>query len=212
MSPRKAAALRNSDDDRGLREHLVVTAQRLMAEQGTAGLTVRGIARAAGVADGVLYNYFSDKEELLAAAVHAHVAAAQRNLGPLPAPGDATVEENLRQYLRAGLALHSAVLPIFAGLLSSPAILARFEESVSEAAGAAEPEGEHAPWHERLSDYLGAEHELGRLAPGADTESAVALLVGICHDQVLSALLPGAPATRATVDSVVATLLEGIGP
>ncbi|MFJ4657559.1 TetR/AcrR family transcriptional regulator [Nocardia sp. NPDC088792] len=213
MSPRKAAALRNSDDARGLREHLVATAQRLMAEQGTAGLTVRGIARAAGVADGVLYNYFSDKEELLAAAVRAHVAAAHRNLGPLPAAGDATVEENLRHYLRAGLALHSAVLPIFAGLLTSPAILARFEESVSAPESTAtEPQEGHALWHESLSNYLGGELELGRLAPGADIESAVALLVGICHDQVLSALLPGAPATRATVDSVVATLLEGIGP
>jgi AcrR family transcriptional regulator len=72
MAPRKAAVLRH--DERSLREHLIATAERLIATVGTAGLTVRVIAREAGVADGVLYNHFADKEELLANALHAHVA------------------------------------------------------------------------------------------------------------------------------------------
>ncbi|MEC3958735.1 TetR/AcrR family transcriptional regulator [Nocardia sp. CDC153] len=200
MSPRKAAALRGSDE--ALRDHLVTTAQRLLAEQGAAGLTVRAIARAAGVADGVLYNHFSDKDELLAAALGAHVAAAHAELGPLPAPGTATVRDNLTAYLRAGLALHRTVLPVFAGLLTAPAVLDRFAES----------EAREADWRELLATYLRAERDLTRLAPDTDIEATTALLVGICHDAVLTALLPGAPHTPVDPDAVITTLWAGIAP
>lgn len=198
MSPRKAAALRGTDD--GLRDHLVTTARRLIAEQGAAGLTVRAIARAAGVADGVLYNHFSDKDELLAAAVGAHVAAAHADLGPLPAPGTATVHDNLVAYLRAGLALHAAVLPVFAGLLSSPAVLERFAESAAR----------DTDWRELLAAYLRAERDLARLGSGTDIPAATALLVGVCHDAALAAMLPMTPTPAVDVDAVVTTLLAGI--
>ncbi len=59
--------LRDSDGP-NLREHLIATAARLIDERGSAGLAVRDIAREAQVADGVLYNYFQDKEDLLARA------------------------------------------------------------------------------------------------------------------------------------------------
>ncbi|GAB0102937.1 TetR/AcrR family transcriptional regulator [Nocardia sp. JMUB6875] len=198
MSPRKAAALRGSDD--ALRDHLVTTAQRLIAEHGAPGLTVRAIARAAGVADGVLYNHFSDKDELLAAAVRSHVDAAHRALGELPTPGKGTVEENLRAYLTAGLALHRAVVPVFAALLSAPAVLTRL----------AELPGEQTDWRILLSDYLTGEQRLGRLAATADIDAATAVLVGICHDQVLSVLLPGSASVAPEPAAVVATLLAGI--
>ncbi|QIS19252.1 TetR/AcrR family transcriptional regulator [Nocardia terpenica] len=203
MSPRRAAALRASDD-RDLRTHLVATAERLIAEQGGAGLTVRAIAKAAGVADGVLYNHFADKEELLAAALHAHIAAVHRDFPPLPAPGTATVADNLAVCLRQGLDFHRAVLPVFASLLAQPAVLAKF--------GAAQ--GDPRPWRELVADYLTAERDLGRVASDADLAAAVAVLVGICHDEVLSALLPGGPRHGAppAVDSVIATLLKGIAP
>ena len=49
--------LRGAGDGQNLREHLIATAARLIAQRGTGALTVREIARAAQVADGVLYNY-----------------------------------------------------------------------------------------------------------------------------------------------------------
>jgi AcrR family transcriptional regulator len=201
MSPRKAAALRYRDDERDLRGHLIATAEQMMGEQGSAGLTVRAIARAAGVADGVLYNHFADKEELLAAALRAHVDRVQRGLGLLPEAGAGEVETNLRTYLGRGLALHQAVLPVFAGLLGQPAVLARFAES---------DQGER-DWRDRLGDYLRAERNLGRLAPDAQVDAAVAMLVGICHDQVLSALVSGHTVSAPlSVESVVAAVLDGI--
>lgn len=62
MSPRKPALLRDGGGDQKLREHLIATAARLIAEHGSVGLTVRGIAREAKVADGVLYNHFASKD------------------------------------------------------------------------------------------------------------------------------------------------------
>ncbi|MEV8607403.1 TetR/AcrR family transcriptional regulator [Amycolatopsis sp. NPDC051373] len=200
MSPRTAAALR--DGDRSLREHLIATAGALMAEEGAAKLTVRAIARRAGVADGVLYNHFADKEELLAHALRAHVRDAERELGDLPAPGEGTVEANLRAHLTYGLALHRAILPTFAGLLAHPAVLTRFASLTATA----------TEWRDRLLTYLHAERDLGRLSPAARLDAAAALLVGACHETVFSALVPHTGPTPApSVDDVVATVLEGIG-
>jgi AcrR family transcriptional regulator len=199
MSPRRAAALR--DGEQSLREHLIATAEQLIAEHRTAGLTVRAIARAAGVADGVLYNHFADKEELLANALHAHIRTVERTLPTLPRPGVGSVADNLEIQLHYGLALHKAILPAFAGLLGQPAVLARYAELA-----------EHGPvWREELLSYLRAEQDAGRLAATADVVTAAALLVGVCHEQVLTALLPTtAAAAPPTADSVITTLLDGI--
>lgn len=200
MSPRKAEVLRHSEDGRSLREHLIDAAAKLISAQGTAGLTVRAIARAAGVADGVLYNHFADKEELLANALAVHVRDVESGLGELPAPGSGTVEANLRAQLAYGLALHKEILPAFAGLLARPAVLARFGELAEN--------GES--WRDRLAGYLRAERELGRLS--GDVDAATAMLVGVCHETVLSGLFPHGSkvVTSPGIDAVVATLVEGI--
>ena len=203
MSPRKAAALRAGD--RTLREHLIATAEQLISEQGSAGLTVRAIARAAGVADGVLYNHFADKEELLAHALRAHVAAVERTLPALPEPGAATVEANLRVHVEHGMALHHGILPALAGLLAHPEVLARF---------AALSGGED--WRERLAGYLAAERDLGRLAPDARVDAATSMIVGACHEPVLSVLLQGRGIAHRVsveaVDDLVAAVLDGLAP
>jgi AcrR family transcriptional regulator len=203
MAPRSAAILRHGDGGRSLRDHLITTAERLISAGGTVGLTVRAIAREAGVADGVLYNHFTDKEELLANALHAHVRTVERGLGELPEPGAGTVEAGLRAYLAYGLALHQAILPAFIGLFAQPAVLARFADL-----------GRHGElWRDRLTRYLHDERDLGRLAPDAPVDAVAAMIVGVCHETVLSALDPhGATATpRPTAESVITVVLNGIG-
>ena len=203
MSPRRAAAL--GTGRRTLREHLIATAERMISERGTAGLTVRAIAREAGVADGVLYNHFSDKEELLAHALRAHVEAVERTLPPLPEPGEATVEENLRVHVEHGMALHRRLLPALTGLLATPEVLAHFASL-----GAGED------WRDRLAAYLRGERDLGRLAPAAPVDAAVSMIVGACHEPVLSALLQGGdvedPLPADTVDDLVTAVLQGLAP
>jgi AcrR family transcriptional regulator len=129
MSPRKPAVLRDGDSQ-NLREYLIATAARLIGERGSAGLAVRDIAREAQVADGVLYNYFEDKEDLLAHALLAHVASVMAAAPQMPPAGTGTVAENLRLFIDRGLQTLARVAPAFAGLVSQPGVLGRFHAMV----------------------------------------------------------------------------------
>jgi AcrR family transcriptional regulator len=234
MSPRKAGALRG-DDTQNLRQYLIATAARLIGERGTGALTVRDIAREAQVADGVLYNYFEDKEDLLANALLAHVAEVMGSAPPLlPEPGTGAVADNLRRFIEGGLEVLTRVTPAFAGLVTQPKVLVRFHAMVGgdaafgteapdrpagvpQAVGPAEEEhGRGLP--DMLGAYLRAEQRLGRIAAGADIDAAVILVVGAIHGQVLPRVIfspPGAPiaATPSDVPGRLAeTVLAGIAP
>jgi AcrR family transcriptional regulator len=112
-------------------------------------VAVRDIARAAGVADGVLYNYFEDKEDLLAHALLAHVARVMGEAPPLlPEPGTGTVAANLASFIETGMAVLMRVMPAFAGLVRQPNVLTRFRAMVggnaafgSAATAAGDPPG-----------------------------------------------------------------------
>jgi AcrR family transcriptional regulator len=223
MSPRKAGVLRGGDGQ-DLREHLIATAARLIGERGTGALTVRDIAREAQVPHGVLYNYFEDKEDLLANALLARVAAVMSSAPPLlPEPGTGTVADNLRGFIDGGLEVLKRVTPAFAGLVTQPKVLARFHAMVGgdAAFGAAAPDPRPASGsHGRglpdiLGTYLRGEQRLGRIAEAADIEAVVILIVGAIHGQVLPRLIfspPGAVAdTPADVPGRLAeTILAGI--
>lgn len=204
--------LRDPGSEPTLRDHLIAAAARLIERRRSAVLTVREIAQEARVADGVLYNHFANKEELIVQAVHAHVQSlVEGTTGLLPeAAGRGTVEENLRAYVNQGLELLTAILPIFAGLLSQPRMLARFGEMTVHT--------EHgAPLHVVLRDYLRAEQELGRVAAIVNPDAAATMIIGACHDLVLPQLLFSPPPVGVNVpagfvDDLVSTLWHGIAP
>ncbi|MEV4253937.1 helix-turn-helix domain-containing protein [Spirillospora sp. NPDC049652] len=203
MSPRTAAAVR--DGDRSLRDHLVATAERLIAERGMADLTVRAIARSAGVADGVLYNHFADKDELLTEGWWARVRAIERGLPALPVAGEDALADGVRAHFEYGLAFHRAVMPALSGLLGRPDFLARLAAT-------------HAPgdtWRDRLLAWLAAERDLGRVAASAPLGAVAAMMVGVCHETVLNYLLRGLPGTpeapsRAWLDDLVKAVLPAL--
>jgi AcrR family transcriptional regulator len=145
MSPRKPAALRGGDGQ-NLREHLIATAARLIAQRGASGLAVRDIAREARVADGVLYNYFQDKDDLLAQALLAHVGTVMGTRAPAPRAGSNTVAENLREFIETGMRTLAQVAPAFAGLVSEPGVMTRFHAMVGgDAAFGADMPGPSQP-------------------------------------------------------------------
>jgi AcrR family transcriptional regulator len=210
MSPRRPAVLRESGSTQTLREHLIATAATLIAERGSAGMTVRDIARAAGVADGALYNHFADKEELLAHALFRHVGSVMAQIHETPVPGENTVEDNLRDFVRRGLGVLARVLPAFGGFLTQPQVIARLRDLFGEMHDA--PALPHL-----LGDYLRAEQRLGRIAADADPDAAARLVIGACHDLILPRLLldPQAPPPEvpdAVIDGIVTTVLRGIAP
>jgi AcrR family transcriptional regulator len=222
MSPRKPAVLRDRDGE-NLREHLIRTAARLLDERGSAGLAVRDIAREAQVADGALYNYFEDKEDLLAQALLAHVATVMSEAPRMPGPGTGTVAENLTVFIDLGMESLYRVVPAFAGLMSQPGVLRRFHEMVggdqafaAPGGGAEHEDAEHggekpageepraqeqgaADPHEPRSlpdillHYLEGERHLGRIDAGADLDTATSLIVGAVHGQVLPRVLFAPP-------------------
>jgi AcrR family transcriptional regulator len=231
MSPRKPAVLRDRDGE-NLREHLIRTAARLLDERGSAGLAVRDIAREAQVADGALYNYFEDKDDLLAQALLAHVAMVMNEAPRMPEAGTGTVAENLTVFIDRGMESLYRVVPAFAGLMSQPGVLRRFHEMVggdqafAAPAGGAEPGGqeqsaEEPPEPRSLPDillhYLRGERELGRIDADADLDAATSLIVGAVHGQVLPRVLFAPPGSRpATPPGLAAqlarTALRGLEP
>ena len=134
-------------DGENLREHLIATAARLIDQRGGTGLAVRDIAREAQVADGALYNYFEDKEDLLAHALLAHVGRVMTEAPQLlPPAGTGTVAGNLAAFIDRGLAVLIRVVPAFAGLLSQPRVLIRFHAMVGgDAAFGTDSPGESVP-------------------------------------------------------------------
>ena len=213
-------------DDASLREYLIATAARLIDERGSAGLSVRDIAREAKVADGALYNYFEDKDDLLAQALLSHVGTVMGQASDLlPPPGAATVAENLAQFVERGIAVLVRVIPAFAGLLSQPGALRRFHDMVGgdaafegapdAASSAAEADGRGLP--DILLRYLLAEQQLGRIDPDADVAAASTLLVGAIHGQVLPRVLFAAPGTPFSASpglgaKLAQVVLDGLAP
>jgi AcrR family transcriptional regulator len=235
MSPRKPAVLRDGDGQ-NLRDYLITTAARLIDERGSAGLGVRDIAREAQVADGVLYNYFEDKEDLLAHALLAHVATVMEGMPQMPPAGTGTVAENLRQFIDIGIGALARVVPAFAGLLAQPKVLKRFHAMVGgdaafagDAAAGGEPAGgQAAPGGEAGADrpgglpgiltaYLRAEQQLGRIHEEADVDAAVTLVVGAIHGQILPRVLFSPPGSSIMPPPDLAgrlaeTVVGGIAP
>ncbi|MEV6875488.1 helix-turn-helix domain-containing protein [Amycolatopsis sp. NPDC051128] len=200
MSPRKAAAQR---DGQSLHDLLVEAAEKMIAAHGTANLTVREIARTAGVADGVLYNHFSDKEELVALALLEYVRRTEATLGELPVAGEGTLEGNLRRHLEYGLGLHRMIVPAFSGLIGQPRVLERFAD-MTERSG---------QWRDRLVTYLEEEQALGRLHPESEVDATAVMLVGYCHGSVLDTVFPHMSRySLPTVDAVVRAALHGVAP
>src|SRR5260370_7842513 len=122
-----------------MRDHLIDVADRLLANKDVTSITARELARAADVSDGVLYNHFADKNDLLVTALVRHFGRLVAELqADLPTPATATAEENLQRLAGSLLELHRAAFPLLGKRLAQPALLQRF---VAQTHRAAEPFG-----------------------------------------------------------------------
>ena len=86
------------------RRELLACAMRLFAEEGYDNVSVRAVARAAGVAPGLAYHYFDSKERLFAEAIEDYARrCAERVCEALDERGP-SLDEKLGRALEAGAA------------------------------------------------------------------------------------------------------------
>lgn len=80
--------MRKKDDT--MREFLLCRARNIVSEQGPQALNMRTLAKSAGVAVGSVYNYFSDKDDLLLTMTEEYWNQAMEELASAVGSGDFT--------------------------------------------------------------------------------------------------------------------------
>lgn len=99
-------APRTDQQNESLREasraKIIATALELFAQQGYEATSVRMIAQAAGIAQGLLYNYFASKEALLATIVQQSMADVRESF--VGAEDTADPRQQIERLIRAAFA------------------------------------------------------------------------------------------------------------
>ncbi|MGX1547876.1 TetR/AcrR family transcriptional regulator [Streptomyces adustus] len=157
-----------------VRERLFAAAERVLAREGTAGLTNRSVTEEAGCAKGLLYNHFADLDDFVTQLVLDRFARIAAEVGPLPdRAGSGSVHDNLTA---AALAMLGTSGPaIAAAALSRNQVAQRVARSWADGTpgpGAVE---------DAMTRYLEAERRLGRVAPDADCPMLALALTGTVH-------------------------------
>jgi len=215
MSPRRAKVLRDhgeTDSPGALRRHLIDVTQRLLAAHGFARLTTREIAREAQVADGVLYNHFAGKDDLVVTALDERATELVNEfLAARPEPGVGALEENLAALARAVLKFNAGIVPLVTGLFGQTELLDRFIADIH--AGQVGPQTAFAA----TVDYVEGEQRFGRVDDDADAVAVAELLFGACHLRgFVGQLGPGtggggeARAVDVDLDAIVNILLRAM--
>lgn len=144
------------------RERFARAALRLIAREGLEGLTMRSVAREAGLSYGSLFHYFDSKDELLMHAIHHSTSEQARRVNEFSVRykglkalehlmcDDALVEEGTRDEWLVWLAF------LYKAALKEP-----FAKMHAELI---------AGWVERIRQLLRDARDLGELRPGLDID------------------------------------------
>ncbi|MDN3356767.1 helix-turn-helix domain-containing protein [Actinomadura sp. DC4] len=106
-----------------MRDRILAAAVSVMRDRGLTGTTTREIARAAGVAEGSIYNHFANKSELIAASLASVTDGLHEALVRLAGRvGEGTVDGNLAELAEAEIAFFTDLLPLTGPALGDPAL------------------------------------------------------------------------------------------
>lgn len=214
MSPRRAKVLGGESSPGALRRHLIAATQHLLALHGAAGLTTRQIAHEAQVADGVLYNHFAGKDDLVLTALAEQAADLVRTfLDAVPEPGAATLDENLDTLAHVCLDFQAELMPLVTGLFGRPEMFHALLTAIHD-----EP-GPQATFTATV-DYLRAEQALGRVCEEVDARAVAEVVFGTCQYRALTGLISfahqgapdPAPLSQTDLTAVVAVLRRALRP
>jgi AcrR family transcriptional regulator len=200
MAARRARVLRDQQEGghaQALRRHLIGVTQRLLAAHGLTGLTTRSIAREAEVSDGVLYNHFADKDDLVVTALAERLAELTSRLRrACPRAGAQDLRTGLTTLVQLSHEFQAEALPLIGGLITHPELvrelLVRFHT------------GDAAPqllWQEAC-DYLAGEQELGTASLAVEPQLIAEIIFSTSHFRVLAELLAGHQGTAWAGDQL----------
>lgn len=174
MSP----ARRTAEATEELRGWLVEVAQQLVARDGAAALTMRGLAAEAGCAVGLPYKVFASRDELVAELVQAEFVRLRAAFDELVASaGTATVGDNLGRY--AELLLGSPAVGLAHGIAPDEPLSRAIDAKAGET-------GVVAAVATTVADYLAAEKRLGRVDADVDESAFGFLVAGAVHNLLVS--------------------------
>lgn len=160
-----------------LRTQLIEHAQRLVRRDGADALTMRALAAEAGCAVGLPYKLFPSREALVADLVGLELARIREQVDAWVATaGVNTVAENLDRF--ASLLLSADA--------TSLALARSLKDGALDAAvvGSAHDSGLAHSFGTAVSDYLGAEQRLGRVAADVDTDAFGFVITGAIHNLI----------------------------
>jgi AcrR family transcriptional regulator len=192
------------------REQLVRIALRLFSEKGYRGASVRDIARAAGVNEGLIYHYFSGKGDLFRAVLDEY--APVRAFGAFlraaggPHPAQRSFDDALRAFGREFVARMREYRAFLGAMLteapSEPelgAILREFLRSTND----------------DIIRFLAEYRDAGQLDSRIPLDAAARTLLGALMFHFLTDALLAPPALTdgdRALDDIVTVLLSGLTP
>ncbi len=180
------------------REQLFGAAECVLLRDGHSGLTSRAVTAQAGVAKGVLHRHFADFDAFLAEFALDRVARISAQAADLRATaGRGTVSGNL------AAALQELFSPVVLALIRLVMLRDGLRARLRATTGSRIPPITEATV--MVADYLAAERDLGRVAPGADIGALAPTLIGAAH--LLFTEADGTP-EPAAVTRIVAGVLS----
>jgi AcrR family transcriptional regulator len=183
------------------RERVIDIASHLLARSGLGAVTVRDVAKAAGVSTAIVSHYFKDKDELLLLTFKRNIAQAEDNAEQaLAATGG-----DLKAFIEPAMPLDQdrvdrwrIWLAYLAQLSSHPEIAAIQRDSAAKRIA-------------RLQTILGDLDARGRLRPGLDVRATAERLLAVIMGLAIEVLfdLDAWPPERqhAVVDAELASIL-----
>jgi AcrR family transcriptional regulator len=158
--------------DAALDTAILRAAARQLAERGYAGMSMEGVAAAAGTTAPSLRRRFRGKLDLAVAAINAMPTVPLPRATSAPRADALAILENLQANLakRNGMAILGTLL---AEERRHPELLERFRQRIDEPAG------------ERLRQALAQGVRTGQLQPDLDVDTAVSMLIGSLYSRYL---------------------------
>jgi AcrR family transcriptional regulator len=178
------------------REQLLATGLRLFAERGFRATTIADIAEATGTAHGLVYHYFSSKDDLLTAILERYAFVG--TLGDLLVDSHESPAADVLTEIAVGF---SRALDERADLLRLVVAESGSNPLVAEALAQVTTEGERL-----LVDYLQARIEAGELRPHDPSVPARALFWALITKHL------GPPRQDDFDRDLVTVLLDGLRP